>query len=99
MVEVFKTNVKDNDHAGMLIDQIHKNFVEYKANFDLEDCDRILRVRCTTGLVQSFLLINLLKDFGFIAEVLPDDVQPENPVWLTGKIPSKMDGQTTLIGQ
>jgi hypothetical protein len=73
MVEVFKTNVRNRDQAGMLIDQIHKSFAEYRANFDLEDCDKILRVKCTTGLIQSSVLINLLKEFGFDAEVLPDE--------------------------
>jgi len=44
MVEVFKTNVKYQDHAKMLIDQIQKIFIDYKVNFDLEDCDKILRI-------------------------------------------------------
>ena len=30
--------------AHLLLDQIHKSFRHYQANFDLEDCDRILRV-------------------------------------------------------
>ena len=70
MIEVFKTNVKDHILANILTDQIHKTFVDYKANFDLQDCDKILRVKCTTGLIQCDCLINLLKDFGFHAEVL-----------------------------
>jgi hypothetical protein len=72
MVEVFKTNVTDQDHANRLIDQIHYAYQEYKANFDLEDCDRILRVKCTTETIQPSLLIGLLMDSGFRAEVLPD---------------------------
>jgi hypothetical protein len=72
MVEVFKTNVKDPELAIMLVSQIHLNFVDYQANFDLEDCDNILRVQCATGLVQSSLLINLLNKMGYNAEVLPE---------------------------
>jgi hypothetical protein len=72
MIEVFKTNVCHSDHANMLIEQIHRAFMEYKANFDLEDCDRILRVKSATGQVQPSLLIGLLKDHGFHAEVLPE---------------------------
>jgi hypothetical protein len=75
MVEVFKTNVKDPGHAKRLIEQIHQNFSDYKANFDLEDCDNILRVQSTTGFVQSSFLIALLEEFGYTAEVLPDDNQ------------------------
>jgi hypothetical protein len=73
MIEVFKTNVTERDQANRLVDQIHKTFMDYKANFDLEDCDRILRVKAVSGRVQPSQLIGLLKDFGFHAEVLPDD--------------------------
>ena len=75
MVEVFKTNVKDRAQAVMLIQRIHETFTGYKANFDLEDCDRILRVRSVTGVVESFRLIHLLKELGCHAEVLPDIVK------------------------
>ena len=72
MVEVFKTNVEDPAHAILLVDQIHKNFTGYKANFDLQDCDNILRVEYKSGEVQSSRVVELLKDFGFEVEVLPD---------------------------
>ncbi len=74
MVEVFKTNVERHDHATMLVDQIHQVFTEYKANFDLDDCDKILRVKSTSGLVHSSPVIELLNYYGFQAEVLSDDV-------------------------
>lgn len=74
MVEVFKTNVTDHHHAAMVVAQIHQNFAGYKANFDLQDCDNILRVKCTAGSIQSSKLIDLLRDLGFKAEVLPDEV-------------------------
>jgi len=74
MVEVFKTNVIEQDHADMLVDQIHKRFSGYMANFDLDDCDKILRIKCVNGLIESSFVVNLLQDFGFNAEVLPDDV-------------------------
>jgi hypothetical protein len=79
MVEVFKTNVKDRNQAKMLIDQIQNNFADCLANFDLEDCDKILRVKSSNGFIQASLLVGLLKNFGFDAEVLPDD-QPANDV-------------------
>jgi hypothetical protein len=44
----------------------------YKANFDLDDCDKILRVQCIQGSISSGALILFLKDFGCNAEVLPD---------------------------
>ncbi|GAB3544446.1 hypothetical protein [Spirosoma fluminis] len=76
MVEVFKTNVFHSDHAAVLITLIQQRFVEYKANFDLEDCDKVLRVQSATGPIQSSALISLLNGYGFDAEILPDDVEP-----------------------
>ena len=73
MVEIFKTNVKDQDHANVLLAYIHENFRDYKANFDLEDCDKVLRVKCTTGFIQPTTLIDLLQHYGYEAEVFPDD--------------------------
>ncbi|MBA2407785.1 MAG: hypothetical protein H0V65_07325 [Chitinophagales bacterium] len=79
MIEVFKTNVIDTGQANMLVDQINKNFTDYRANFDLQDCDNILRVKCITGLIQSSLLINLLREFGFNAEILTDEIPSSYP--------------------
>lgn len=73
MVEVFRTNVKDRDHANSLIDQIHKVFIGCKASFDLEDCDKILRVESLIEYVDACSVINLLNRFGCRADVLPDD--------------------------
>jgi hypothetical protein len=74
MIEVFKTNIKDQDVADKLIDQIHKTFIGYTANFDLQDCDNILRVKCIRGTVESNYLICLLKQFGCNAEILEDEI-------------------------
>src|SRR4051812_26843892 len=73
MVEVFKTNVADALDAHVLLHHIHQAFMHYKANFDLDDCDRILRVKCSAGFVDPVLIINLIKELGFQAEVLPDE--------------------------
>ncbi len=72
MIEVFKTNVRNRSHAKMLVSQIQTAFGNYEANFDLDDCDNILRVQCNTGAVQSHSLIVFLKNFGCNAEVLND---------------------------
>jgi hypothetical protein len=73
MVEVFKTNVVDRDKADLLINQIHRSFDNYQASFDLEDCDRILVVKCIEGDVHSSRVIDLLRSFECCAEVLPDE--------------------------
>jgi hypothetical protein len=72
MVEVFKTNVTDHRQAFILLMEIRKRFGDYAANFDLQDCDRILRVKCLGGSVQSSAIINLVGMYGFNAEILSD---------------------------
>jgi hypothetical protein len=73
-VEVFKTNVADPERAKWLVDQIERNFTNCKVNFDLDDCDRILRV-VYEDTIQSDLVIELLKNVGCAAEVLPNTIQ------------------------
>lgn len=71
MVEVFKTDVRDAENATMLVRHIHQEFREWKANFDLEDCDNILRVASQES-IDAGTLIALLHAHGFAAELLPD---------------------------
>lgn len=72
MVEVFKTNVNDKDLAFAMIELIHKTFEGYRANFDLDDCDRILRIESCENQIEPSMVINLLGDYGFQAEILDD---------------------------
>jgi tRNA G26 N,N-dimethylase Trm1 len=44
MVEVYKTNVRHKRQARRLLDVLSKQFPMFSINFDLEDCDKILRV-------------------------------------------------------
>lgn len=70
MVEVFKTDIKNQYFADILTKHIHIWFSDYEANFDLEDGDSILRVKCEKGAVHSDQLIHMLENFGFKAEIL-----------------------------
>lgn len=72
-IEVFKTNVTNSQLAQRLIEEIHRTFNHYRANFDLSDCDRILRVVSCTENIQSAYFIEWLKKYGCCAEVLPDN--------------------------
>jgi hypothetical protein len=81
MVEVFKTNVTQSDHANGLLDLIHETFDGYTANFDLQDCDHILRVKSNKGPVESSAIIMLLKKSGFDADVLPDEEHIGSPIF------------------
>lgn len=73
MVEIFKTNVETQSQADLLTDHLSKAFVNYQVNFDLEDCDNILRVEYRAGLIDCCGLIDFLMSFGCIAEQIRDE--------------------------
>lgn len=70
IVEVFKTNVNRRRDANRVLEAIHQTFSNHKANFDLEDCDRILRIQCDEGTLCPETLVAFLNDMGCQAEVL-----------------------------
>ncbi|MEO6722151.1 MAG: hypothetical protein ABIN67_17425 [Ferruginibacter sp.] len=74
MVEVFKTNVTTLQDAERLLSLIHKTFVGYKANFDLHDCDNILRIKAISGTIVPDGIVSMLDEHGFEADVLPDEI-------------------------
>lgn len=71
MVEVFKTNVSNARQAHFALEQLHRNF-SCKATFDLEDCDKILRVLGPENELLPDAFIRFLQQLGIQAEVLPD---------------------------
>jgi len=68
MVEVFKTNVEQTEQSEFLINQISCYVPDGKINFDLEDCDKILRIEAER--ISNETIIGLLNQNGFQAEVL-----------------------------
>ena len=63
MIEVFKTNVEEEHHAHILISSLMKLFPDSRINFDLDDCDRILRIEGQQ--VCPLRVIDLMRDRGF----------------------------------
>lgn len=76
MVEVFKTNVIDTVDAQKIIDEIHDNYAHYRANFALDDSDKILRIKGLHGFVTSEEIIAIVVANGFDATILPDEIHP-----------------------
>lgn len=72
MIEIFSTNITNQKDADAILIKIHSAFPGYHANFDLSDCDHILRVRSRGTLICASTIITLIKQFGFVADVLPD---------------------------
>ncbi|QKJ32109.1 hypothetical protein HQ865_20855 [Mucilaginibacter mali] len=68
MIEVFKTDVQQPGTANLLIAKLILLFPGSKVNFDLEDCDRVLRVEGEEICCEK--IEALLKTCGYCCEVL-----------------------------
>ena len=74
MVEVFKTNVDNRLIADQLLAQLHENIAGCKANFDLDDCDLILRVQYPDDVFIIAVVISTIEKNGFTASILADEL-------------------------
>lgn len=68
MVEVFKTNVRRISQANKLVSLLLQHFPNNKINFDLHDCDKILRVKGENFLPEKVMM--LVEENGFTCKVL-----------------------------
>lgn len=72
MIEVFRTTVDDEKQVGFLLGCLDKELPGHKINFDLEDCDNVLRVENKSDTMDVKAIVDCLRSYGFVAEVLPD---------------------------
>ena len=68
MVEIFKTNVTDGVQAALVLQLLKEQWPQYMANFDLEDCDRILRIESES--VENEKIMSLMNLQGYVCDVL-----------------------------
>jgi hypothetical protein len=68
MIGIFKTNVQEVAHSKMIVEQLLEQFPNSTITFDLEDCDKILRIH--GGSISNTSIIALLNGHGFHCEVL-----------------------------
>jgi hypothetical protein len=57
MVEVFRTNVKKKAEAKKIVHALQKKYAGFKITFDLQDCDKILRVEGENIPVEELILL------------------------------------------
>lgn len=70
IVEVFKTDVRELELSELLIQQLLDHFPDSLINFDMDDCDKILRVEAKTIMPEK--IIAILNTNGYSCEVLPE---------------------------
>jgi hypothetical protein len=68
MIEVFKTNVENAGDANNIVQMLLQHFPGNRINFDLQDCDKILRVEGKDFCTDKVMM--LLKENGFRCTVL-----------------------------
>jgi hypothetical protein len=68
MVEVFKTNVRQRRQAKLLLSLMERQFPMLKINFDLDDCDKILRVEGES--ISNEKITTLVTGSGYLCEIL-----------------------------
>ena len=70
MVEVFRTNVQTSSQGNQLLRELAVLLPHCKINFDLGDCDRILRIE-GDGII-PLRIQQLLTGLGFQCELLEE---------------------------
>lgn len=68
MVEVFKTSVQKKSQSKLLLGMLSETFPSTRINFDLSDCDKVLRVEGDEIMVLKIMI--LVKEYGYTCEVL-----------------------------
>lgn len=70
MIFIFRTNVPDQSAIENLQPSLDELLPSSNWNFDLEDCDKILRIDSQIEIAKT--TIDLLKNKGYNCEELPD---------------------------
>lgn len=69
VVEVFKTNVTEKEVADKIVSDLTLTLPQSKINFDLTDCDKILRIESVASIhIES--ISDQLNQWGYQCEVL-----------------------------
>lgn len=68
MIEIFKTNVEKVCQAEVLVHLLERHFPGSKINFDLHDCDKVLRVEGDHFITAQVMV--LVEENGFACEIL-----------------------------
>jgi hypothetical protein len=68
VIEIFKTSINSQQAAALVKHVLSDKYPDAKINFDLEDCDRILRIENKVICVEE--VTALVNTLGHLCEVL-----------------------------
>ena len=69
-IKVYKTNVNNRELAKEILRKIREELPESDPSFDLDDCDKVLRVESQMD-VKEVLIKEIIEKCGHQMEVLP----------------------------
>lgn len=73
MVWVFKTTVKNKTQVKKVAPMLNGLLLPAaKWNFDLSDCDKVLRIESLSKTIDESIIIQIFENVGQSIEVLPD---------------------------
>ena len=70
-VEIFKTHIQHPKQAEKICMKLSAAFPGSKINFDLDDCDKILRIESSHINVEAVL--SVMKNLRFYCTLIPDN--------------------------
>ncbi|MBU3024741.1 hypothetical protein Q4603_18755 [Zobellia galactanivorans] len=74
MIEVYKTNILKKKQVKGIKKQIKNKFPNYCVDFDIEDCDHILRIETFNEALDNDVIINIVQELGFDIDILTDEI-------------------------
>ena len=72
IVQVFKTDVQDQKDARRIVLFLHQNYAHCKVNFDLDDCDKVLRIESQQEPVKEAAIQLVVAVYGYDCKPLQD---------------------------
>ena len=69
MLAIFKTDVQFQKDAQVTVCSLELKLSNTKINFDLEDCDKILRIEGVSKAKNKYVM-NFMQQLGFNCQVL-----------------------------
>ncbi|MFY7908253.1 MAG: hypothetical protein ACOVO2_01815 [Emticicia sp.] len=70
MIEICRTDIKSKTKANAIIKALKIRFPTSNFNFDLNDCDKILRIESNQNITS--VVVEVLNSQGFICKVLEE---------------------------
>lgn len=70
IVKVFKTDVRDQAAAKRIAQELESYIEESRINFDLDDCDKILRIESRESAIGDLEIQELVTKWGYRCEPL-----------------------------